>query len=91
MANDRCVPTCVGDEVLLKVRYAAASDSGRIRKNNEDAFLADPAIGIFAVADGMGGHAAGIRGGGVTDFQEYLISNAGRDAAIIRHARSELG
>ena len=43
----------------LKYRYAAASDRGRIRKNNEDAFLADPDLGIFAVADGMGGHAAG--------------------------------
>ena len=43
----------------MKLRYAVASDPGRVRKNNEDAFLADPAVGIFAVADGMGGHAAG--------------------------------
>ena len=43
----------------MKYRYAAASDRGRMRKNNEDAFLADPDLGIFAVADGMGGHAAG--------------------------------
>jgi len=43
----------------MKIRYAAASDAGRVRKNNEDAFIADPALGIFAVADGMGGHASG--------------------------------
>jgi serine/threonine protein phosphatase PrpC len=43
----------------LKIRYAAASDCGRVRKKNEDAFLADPGLGFFAVADGMGGHAAG--------------------------------
>jgi protein phosphatase len=43
----------------MKIRYAAASDVGRVRKGNEDAFLADPALGIFAVADGMGGHASG--------------------------------
>jgi len=41
------------------IRYAAASDIGRVRKNNEDSFLADPSLGIFAVADGMGGHASG--------------------------------
>jgi protein phosphatase len=43
----------------MKIRYAAATDTGRVRKNNEDAYLADPALGIFAVADGMGGHASG--------------------------------
>jgi protein phosphatase len=43
----------------MKVRFAAASDMGRVRKNNEDSFLADPVLGIFAVADGMGGHASG--------------------------------
>jgi protein phosphatase len=48
-----------GAEVLLKTRYAALSDPGRVRKNNEDAFWADPDLGFFAVADGMGGHAAG--------------------------------
>lgn len=38
-------------------RYAAASDVGLVRTNNEDAFLAVPPL--FAVADGMGGHRAG--------------------------------
>jgi serine/threonine protein phosphatase PrpC len=43
----------------MRVKFAAASDMGRVRKNNEDSFLADPVLGIFAVADGMGGHASG--------------------------------
>ncbi len=41
------------------VRAAAVSDVGRIRKTNEDSFLSDSEIRLFAVADGMGGHGAG--------------------------------
>jgi serine/threonine protein phosphatase PrpC/CRP-like cAMP-binding protein len=32
---------------------------GRVREHNEDSFLVDEGLGIYAVADGMGGHAAG--------------------------------
>lgn len=34
-------------------------ETGNIRKNNEDAFIALDNIGLYAVADGMGGHNAG--------------------------------
>ena len=36
-----------------------ASDRGPVRKTNEDSFFSDPALQLFIVADGLGGHAAG--------------------------------
>lgn len=39
------------------VQIAAMTDIGQIRTRNEDDFLLEPPV--FAVADGMGGHAAG--------------------------------
>ena len=37
------------------IQYAALSDLGRKRKNNEDSFGVFPSVGVFCVADGMGG------------------------------------
>ena len=41
------------------MRSASKSDPGLVRENNEDYVLADPANGIFLLADGMGGEPAG--------------------------------
>jgi serine/threonine protein phosphatase PrpC len=41
------------------MKAASMTDQGRVRKTNEDNFFADEALGLFIVADGMGGHAGG--------------------------------
>lgn len=45
------------DGTRVELAWAALTDTGLRREVNEDSFLADSPI--FAVADGMGGHAAG--------------------------------
>ena len=41
----------------MRLEYAAASDVGLVRNQNEDSFLAG--AGLFAVCDGMGGARGG--------------------------------
>ncbi len=41
------------------IRAFGVSDAGSVRKTNEDKFVSSAEIGLFAVADGMGGHKAG--------------------------------
>jgi len=41
------------------LRFAENSDQGRRRANNQDSLLVMKREGLFVVADGMGGHAAG--------------------------------
>lgn len=43
----------------MRREYCARTDVGRKRKGNEDSFIVNEDEGLFVVADGMGGHAAG--------------------------------
>ncbi len=46
-------------EALIRWSCAGRSDRGAKRKINEDAILLRPDVGVWLVADGMGGHEAG--------------------------------
>lgn len=43
----------------MKVSAWARTDTGRAREHNEDSFLVNDSLGLYLVADGMGGHAGG--------------------------------
>ncbi len=44
---------------MILTESAGITDVGRKRKGNEDALFLDDALGLYVVADGMGGHLAG--------------------------------
>ncbi|MEM6290779.1 MAG: protein phosphatase 2C domain-containing protein [Myxococcota bacterium] len=43
----------------MQIRYFGHTDVGLAREHNEDSHLADPDLGVFVVADGVGGRAKG--------------------------------
>jgi serine/threonine protein phosphatase PrpC/CRP-like cAMP-binding protein len=43
----------------MRIDHASRTDVGRSRSRNEDNFLSLPDIGLYVVADGMGGHKGG--------------------------------
>jgi len=53
------MPEPAGVIGTVRVQAASASDRGRVRDGNEDRVHVDATRGIFAVVDGVGGHASG--------------------------------
>jgi len=49
----------VGEAPAFTISASGQTDVGQRRDHNEDSFLVDEGMGLFIVADGMGGHAGG--------------------------------
>ncbi len=82
---------------------AFATDVGKKRQNNEDAYLIDEKLALFIVADGLGGHNAGevaswlavktihdyLRNQGTTpDFDAHLLEEAVKKANEVVYRKS---
>lgn len=78
----------------LKCQAWCKTDKGLRRETNQDSFLINQDLGLFIVADGMGGHLGGeVASSLAVQTSEEVVAQAGRSAAnprdLIVHAYSE--
>ena len=66
---------------VTRLRWGSATDVGRVRTNNQDSSLV--ALPLFAVADGMGGQAAGeVANRLALDTQRTTIKDHSRESRV---------
>jgi serine/threonine protein phosphatase PrpC len=71
-------------------RHWAATHAGAVRTINEDAFLCRPEIGLFAVADGVGGNANGKLASAEVMRMLAAIPMTPKPAELLSAVRSQL-
>jgi len=69
------------------IRFHARSHPGKVRPHNEDAMLADGANGVFVVADGVGGRAAGEVASALT-IETVEAASPALYAAVARYSQA---
>ena len=62
----------------MKLRSSSHTDIGRVRSENEDSMLCDDRLGLYAVADGIGGLPGGAEASQltVTTLRDWIEENA---------------
>ncbi len=68
---------------MSSLSFSAATHVGRVRNNNEDSYIARPELGLWLVADGMGGQQSGEVASAIA---VHTISEAIADQATLTEA-----
>ncbi|HEY6642981.1 PP2C family protein-serine/threonine phosphatase [Povalibacter sp.] len=75
--------TLVEEDIHPVYVSAALTHTGRVRESNQDAFVDHAAAGVWAVADGMGGHMQGdVASGLVRDALASIVPGKTLDATV---------